>query len=84
MELVGNSKRDWKSEKLEEYFNLKRGLRPPGIKSCENIEQVRLEAMDHIKYRSGLFNENELMKICQSNNKTMIQITYFPSSTQFY
>lgn len=83
MELFGNSKRDWTGEKLEEYFNINRGLTPPGMRPRENIKQVRLEALDHIKYRSGLFNENELMKICQSNNKTMIQITYFPSSINF-
>ena len=53
MELVGNSKRDWKGEHLEEYFNLKRGLTPPGIRPSENTKQVRLEAMDHIKYHSS-------------------------------
>uniref|UniRef100_A0A6C0C337 F-box domain-containing protein n=1 Tax=viral metagenome TaxID=1070528 RepID=A0A6C0C337_9ZZZZ len=83
MELFGNSKRDWKGENLEEYFNIKRGLTPPGTRPRENTEQVRLEAVNYIKYHSGLFNENELMKICQSNNKTMIQITYFPSSLNF-
>ena len=83
LELFGNSKRDWKGENLEEYFNIKRGLTPPGLKPCENTEQVRLEAMNYIKYHSRLFNENELMKICQSNNKTMLQITYFPSSINF-
>jgi len=83
MELYGNSKRDWKGENLEEYFNIKRGLTPPGTRPCENIKQVRLEAMNYIKYNSRLFNENELMKICQSNNKTMIQITYFPAGLNF-
>ena len=81
MELFGNSKRDWKGEYLEEYFNTKRqvrsrmGIIPGG--------QRRLEDMNEIKYCSGLFNENELIKLCQSNNKTMIQITYVTSSLDF-
>lgn len=74
---------NWKSENLEEYFNIKRGLTPPGMKPCENTKEVRLEAMNYIKYHSGLFNEKELIKICQSNNKTMIQITYFPLGIEF-
>ena len=81
MELFGNSKRDWKGEYLEAYFNTKRSVRSrtgiiPG-------GQRRLEDMNEIKYCSGLFNENELIKLCQSNNKTMIQITYVPSNSDF-
>jgi len=84
MELFGNSRRDWTGEYLEEYFNIKRGRNPtPGTRPRENTEQLRLEAMNNIKYHSRLFNEKELMKMCQSNNKTMIQITYFPSSIEF-
>ena len=77
----GGNKRNngWTGEHLQIYYQIKH---PPGGFS-EITEELRLDTLNRIKYNSGHFNDNHLNAICQANNKTMIQITYFPSNHTF-
>ena len=69
----------WSSKNLQTYYQTKH---PPGG-FPEKLEELRLDNLYKIKYNSGHFNDNHLNAICQSNNKTLIQLTYFPSNDTF-
>ncbi len=69
----------WSGEHLQIYYQIKH---PPGGFS-KITEESRLAKLNKIKYNSGHFNDHHLNAICQANNKTMIQLTYFPSNHTF-
>ena len=69
----------WSGEDLQIYYQTKH----PPCGFSEKTEESRLAKLNKIKYNSGHFNDNDLNIICQSNNKTMIQLTYFPSNHTF-
>ena len=77
----GGNKRNngWSGEHLQIYYQIKH---PPGGFS-KITEESRLAKLNKIKYNSGHFNDHHLNAICQANNKTMIQLTYFPSNHTF-
>ncbi len=71
LELVGikNFKRSWNNESLLNY-------------KCEYLH-AEDDRCNHLKYNTGRFNELDMMHASQINNKTMIQLTYYPSEFTF-
>lgn len=69
----------WSGKHLQTYYQTKH----PSGGFPEKLEERRLANLHRIKYNLGHFNDNHLNDIWQSNNKTMIQLTYFPSNNNF-
>ena len=75
----GGRNRNWSGEDLQIYYRTKHGVSGFPVE----MEESRLANLNRIKYNTGHFNDNHMNAICQTNNKTMIQLTYYPSNHTF-
>jgi hypothetical protein len=76
MELFGAPRNSsWKGEDLRRYYRYNHGK--------IQYEETRTRCLQHLRYGKGLFNENYLNVMCQQNNKTMLQFTYYPEGSGF-
>ena len=77
LELFGTKKRWWRTEDLLDYVGTK-------YHCYEELDaELKEEKLKNLKYNMGHFNELDLIKLVQTNNKTVIQLTYFPPGIYF-
>lgn len=76
LELFGAPRNSsWRGEDLRRYYRYNHGK--------IQYEETRTRCLQHQRYGKGLFNENNLNAMCQQNNKTMLQFTYYPTGCGF-
>lgn len=76
LELFGAPRNSsWRGEDLRRYYRYNHGK--------IQYEETRTRCLQHQRYGKGLFNENYLNVMCQQNNKTMLQFTYYPTGGGF-